>query len=130
MPNLIAISNSIPPDNKRIISLNGITIHNYCLTREQEWGEVGHLLDKSKPFLPISLSKYNTTTITIKGDSILHYACQFNDPLRTSMKHSTQFPAGLIAADHNERYPIHVGVDSGCNPDVIRFIIRTNPASA
>ena len=56
----------------------------------------------------------------------MHYACQFNAPLYVIAKLSARFPS-QDTADDRGRYPIHVAVANGCEPDVIQFLIRSNP---
>lgn len=75
-------------------------------------------------------TQFSATDCITPEDLIIHYACQYNAPLRTIVRLSTRLLSSLNAIDDDGRYPIHVAVLSGCMPDVIRFFLRVSPATA
>ena len=116
----IADSFGIGQNNTNRSIINAIILHQ--LISEQDWNGVERILDRAT-----KKSRY-LTRLTIKDNLILHFACQFDAPLRIVTKLSTIDPSSHI--DSKGRYPIHFAVASGCDPDVIEFLIRTNPSSA
>jgi len=112
------VEQSIASFNRSNAIMDGIT-HSIS---QRKWDKVGFLLADA--------AKTNHYLTNITRNLILHYACQFNAPLRTMMELSRTFPTSLDATDVYGRYPIHLAVSYGCSLDVIRFLIQRKPSGA
>ena len=96
------------------------------LISKREWQQLEDAL-ATDPHLPIDDP---TVPHAVTQDIVIHFAVRFQSPLRTVLLLSRHFPSSLEQSDATGRYPIHVAAKWGAMPDVIEFLIRTNPAAA
>ena len=119
--NKIADSFGIGQNAAKRSVINDTTLHR--LISEQDWDAAERLLDRA------TKKSRNSARHVVKDKLILHFACQFDPPLQIVTKLFRVIPSSH-AVDSRSRYPLHIAVASGCDPDVIKFLIQTNPAAA
>lgn len=66
----------------------------------------------------------------ITSDIVIHFAARFQAPLRIVSLLSRMYPVSITSSDITGRYPIHVASKWAATPDVIAYLIKTNPSVA
>mmetsp|Transcript_12740 Transcript_12740/g.21926 ORF Transcript_12740/g.21926 Transcript_12740/m.21926 type:complete len:281 (-) Transcript_12740:141-983(-) len=64
----------------------------------------------------------------VTPDIVVHFAVRFQAPLRILMLLSQRYPESLSSTDVSGRYPIHVACKWSSTPDVIAYLVETNPS--
>ena len=103
------------------------------LITEQQWSEVDEILNHSIAGLSLhdSISSTDSSSSNpITEDIMVHFACAFNAPLRSIRIIAKKYKRSLMSTDSSGRYPIHVSAKWGATPDVMNFLIGTNPDAA
>mmetsp|Transcript_19562 Transcript_19562/g.41102 ORF Transcript_19562/g.41102 Transcript_19562/m.41102 type:complete len:427 (+) Transcript_19562:154-1434(+) len=95
------------------------------LISKRDWSTLEHLCADPNDLPPIDAPHI---THAVTSEIVLHFACRFQAPLRTISLLATLFSVSLERPDATGRYPIHVAAKWGATPDVIHFLICSNPA--
>lgn len=100
------------------------------LLREGQWATIDALLANSTSSLASIPVDDPSIPHAVTSDVIIHYAARCQAPLRIIALLSRTYSESLSSPDGAGRYPIHVACKFGATPDVVQFLIRSNPPVA
>jgi len=99
------------------------------LLAEGQWATINALFTLSSAS-PSLLIDDPSLPHPVTEDVIVHFAVRFQAPLRIITLLSSAYAESLSSPDAAGRYPIHVAAKWGAAPDIIQFLIKSNPSVA